>query len=237
MTRRNEEQAFLLHSTPYRETSLIVDLFTREHGRVAAVARGAKRPRSQLRAVLLQFQPLTVSFSGRGELRNLVGAEWEGGSIAPTGDALLCAFYLNELLVRLLPREDAHPRLYDGYREALAALGNGAALETSLRRFEWLLLRESGYAPDLARDASHQPIDAARSYRWQPAGGFVVAEPQTAAPASLVTGSTLRDLASGQFDSASTRSQAKYLTRAILAHHLEGQALHTRQILIDLHKL
>jgi DNA repair protein RecO (recombination protein O) len=237
MTRRNEEQAFLLHSTPYRETSLIVDLFTREHGRVAAVAKGAKRPRSQLRAVLLQFQPLTVSFSGRGELRTLVGAEWEGGSIAPRGDALLCAFYLNELLVRLLPREDAHPQLYDGYREALAALGAGASLDATLRRFEWLLLRETGYAPDLARDARRQPIDAARNYRWEPAGGFVAAEPQAVASASLVAGTTLRDLASGQFDSTSTRSQAKYLTRMILAHHLEGQALHTRQILIDLHKL
>ena len=237
MTRRNEEQAFLLHSTAYRETSLIVDLFTREHGRVAAVAKGAKRPRSQLRAVLLQFQPLTVSFSGRGELRTLTGAEWEGGTIAPRGDALLCAFYLNELLVRLLPREDAHPLLYDGYREALAALGAGASLDTTLRRFEWLLLRETGYAPDLARDAQRQPIEAQRSYRWEATGGFVAAEPQPGTPGSLVTGATLRDLASGKFDSALTRSQAKYLTRAILAHHLEGQALYTRQILIDLHKL
>lgn len=237
MSARSQHQAFLLHSTPYRETSLVVDLFTREHGRVAAVAKGAKRPRSALRAVLLQFQPLTVGLAGRGELRNLVGAEWEGGSIAPVGDALLCAFYLNELLVRLLPREDPHPQLYDGYRAALAALGTGEALESTLRRFEWLLLRETGYAPDLARDTQERPIDPARRYRWFPATGFVAAEPQPDSAANLVNGSTLVDLASGHFESSKTRSQAKYLTRAILAHHLEGQALHTRQILIDLHKL
>ncbi len=237
MSARSQQQAFLLHSTPYRETSLVVDLFTREHGRVAAVAKGAKRPRSALRAVLLQFQPLAVGLAGRGELRNLVGAEWEGGSIAPLGDALLCAFYLNELLVRLLPREDPHPQLYDGYRAALAALGQGEPIETTLRRFEWLLLRETGYAPDLARDTRHQPIDGQRLYRWQPSSGFAAAEPQAGSGASVVSGATLLDLASGHFESAATRSQAKYLTRAILAHHLEGQALHTRQILIDLHKL
>jgi len=237
MSRRTDQQAFLLHARPYRETSLIVELFTRDLGRVAAVARGAKRPRSALRAVLLQFQPLTVGLSGRGELRNLVGAEWEGGSIAPLGDALLCAFYLNELLVRLLPREDPHPRLYDGYRSALAELGAGAPIDTALRRFEWLLLRETGYAPDLARDAGHRPIEAARAYRWEPSSGFVAAEPQAADGANLVSGATLRDLASGKFESAASRTQAKYLTRAILAHHLEGQVLQTRQILIDLQKL
>ncbi|RPH65193.1 MAG: DNA repair protein RecO, partial [Burkholderiales bacterium] len=100
-TSRTQEPAWLLHSTPYRETSLIVDLFTREHGRIAAVAKGAKRPRSALRAVLLQFQPLLVAYAGQRELRTLTGVEWTGGLAAPQGDALLCAFYLNELLMRL----------------------------------------------------------------------------------------------------------------------------------------
>lgn len=237
MTRRTEQQAFLLHSTPYRETSLIVDLFTRDLGRVSAVAKGAKRPRSALRAVLLQFQPLNIAFSGRNELRTLIAAEWAGGTIAPVGSALLCAFYLNELLVRLLPREDAHPGLYDGYQSALASLSAGEPLDQTLRRFEWLLLRETGYAPDLGSDSAHQPIEAARSYRWLPTSGFVAADAARNDPGQLVDGSTLRDLASGQFESINTRSQAKYLTRAILAHHLDGQALRTRQILIDLHKL
>lgn len=236
MNRRTEEAAFLLHFTPYRETSLIVDLFTREHGRIAAVAKGAKRPRSALRAVLLQFQPLAVSYTGRGELRTLTGAEWAGGLIGPRGDALLCAFYLNELLVRLLPREDAHPVLYDGYARALQALADGAALDDTLRRFEWLLLRETGYAPDLERDAQHRPIEGARRYAWRAGSGFVAADSADEG-ANTVSGETLGELAAGRFDSAATRSQAKYLTRAILAYHLEGSALNTRQILIDLQKL
>lgn len=236
MTRRFQEAAFLLHFTPYRETSLIVDLFTREHGRIAAVAKGAKRPRSALRAVLLQFQPLLVSYTGRGELRTLTGAEWAGGLVAPQGDAMLCAFYLNELLVRLLPREDAHPVLYDGYERAVMELAEGVPLDDAIRRFEWLLLRETGYAPDLERDADDRPIDRTQRYTWRAGAGFAVAE-SFEERATTVSGSTLRELAEGRFDSGASRSQAKYLTRAILAHHLDGGVLNTRQILIDLQKL
>jgi len=239
MTRRIEEAAYLLHSTPYRETSLIVDLFTRTHGRIAAVAKGAKRPHSSLRAALLQFQPLKVSYTGRNELRTLTAAEWAGGSIAPRGDALLCAFYLNELLVRLLPREDPHPALFDRYAQTLDELAAGGTVDEVLRRFEWTLLRETGYAPDLGHDTEHRPIVAALRYRWQPAAGFVATEPDAAhdARSVLVDGSTLSGLQEGRFDSASSRAQAKYLTRAILSHCLDGASLNTRQILIDLQKL
>ena len=235
MSARTEESAFLLHCTPYSETSLVVDLFTRGHGRVPALAKGAKRPRSALRAVLLQFQPLTVTYSGRGELRTLTGAEWAGGLIAPRGHALLCAFYLNELLLRLLPREDAHPALYDGYAQALNALAAGEPLDETLRRFEWLLLRETGYAPDLEVDSEDREIEAVATYVWEPAAGFVRVE-DSSNPRRF-SGAVLHALASGSFASAAARSQAKYLTRAILAHHLDGVVLNTRQILIDLHKL
>ncbi|HEY0878830.1 MAG TPA: DNA repair protein RecO [Zeimonas sp.] len=233
-TSSREESAWLLHSTPYRETSLVVDLFTREHGRIAAVAKGAKRPRSSLRAVLLQFQPLRVSWTGRRELRTLTGAEWTGGVDAPRGDALLCAFYLNELLMRLLAREDPHPLLFDAYGGALAQLASQVALDETLRRFEWTLLREIGYAPDLDRDAAREPIDAQRFYGWRPGEGFVARD---AAAPDAVPGRVLRELAEGRPGSAASRLQAKYLTRAILSHHLDGAPLSTRQILIDLQKL
>ncbi|HMM50777.1 MAG TPA: DNA repair protein RecO [Burkholderiaceae bacterium] len=237
-TSRTQQPAWLLHSTPYRETSLIVDLFTREHGRIAAVAKGAKRPRSTLRAVLLQFQPLLAAWSGRRELRTLTGVEWTGGQAAPQGDALLCAFYLNELLLRLLPREDPHPPLFDAYGEAIARLAEGSALDETLRRFEWQLLREIGYAPDLAHDAAGRPIEPDRRYRWSPSEGFVAGEPPGAAGGEAsISGATLADLATGRFASATGRQQAKYLMRAILSHHLEGAPLNTRQILIDLQKL
>ncbi|HPU54239.1 MAG TPA: DNA repair protein RecO [Burkholderiaceae bacterium] len=232
------QAAFLLHSVPYRETSLVVDLFTRDYGRIAAVAKGARRPHSALRGVLLQFQPLAAGWTGRRELRTLTAAHWVGGMASPQGDALLCAFYLNELLMKLLPREDPHPGLYEGYVQALLDLCSGAPLDDTLRRFEWVLLRETGYAPDLAHDTADEPIDEERFYRWRPSAGFMAADPAAGGgTAGLVSGETLRSLAAGSFESTRARTQAKYLTRAILAHHLDGATLNTRQILIDLHKL
>ncbi len=236
-TSRTQEPAWLLHATPYRETSLVVDLFTREHGRIAAVAKGAKRSRSALRAVLLQFQPLQVAWTGQRELRTLTGVEWTGGQAAPEGDALLCAFYLNELLIRLLAREDPHPPLFDAYADAIARLARGEALDETLRRFEWQLLREIGYAPDLGRDAEGQAIEAGRRYRWSPSEGFVAEAPDDRGGEATIAGATLEALAGGRFVSAAGRQQAKYLTRAILSHHLDGAPLNTRQILIDLQKL
>src|SRR5438270_11622811 len=142
--RREDQPAFVLHTYPYRETSLIVEALTADHGRVAMVARGAKRPRSELRGVLQAFQPLTLSWSGVGELKTLMKAEWQGGLPLVGGAALLCGFYLNELLLRLLPREDPHPQLYRDYEAALGVLAGSAELAPALRRFELKLLSELG---------------------------------------------------------------------------------------------
>ncbi|HYF60418.1 MAG TPA: DNA repair protein RecO [Burkholderiaceae bacterium] len=230
----HDEPAFVLHTIPWRETSLIVELLTRGHGRIACVAKGAKRPRSALRGVLTAFQPLHVGFAGRHELRTLTSAEWLGGMAAPQRDGLLCAFYMNELLVRLLPRDDAHPALFDGYAQALVALGLDASIEATLRRFEWLLLREIGYAVDLERDAGDRPVEPGRRYALVPGRGFLAAD---AAEEGGFSGETLLDMAGDRYDSTRTLSEAKRLTRAMLARHLDGQVLKTRQILMDLHKL
>jgi DNA repair protein RecO (recombination protein O) len=233
-SRRFRSSAFLLHATPYRESSLICELITRDYGRVAVVAKGAKRPHSSLRAILMQFQPFMATWSGTGELHTLTAAEWSGGLASPSGDALLCAFYLNELLLRLLAREDPHPQLFDAYHETLHELCSGASLEESLRRFEWVLLRETGHAPALDTDTEGAPILGEVRYQWRPAAGFTAAEPGAE---SSIAGQTLIELAQGQLSSAAARAQAKYLARAILAHQLEGAPLRTRQILIDLHKI
>src|ERR1700675_5081227 len=150
--RREDQPAFVLHAHPYRETSLIVEAFTADYGRVALVARGAKRPRSELRGVLQAFQPLTLSWAGGGELKTLIRAEWRSGLPLVSGSALLCGFYLNELLLKLLPREDAHPQLFNDYQDALARLAAGADQATVLRRFELRLLAELGYALPLTHD-------------------------------------------------------------------------------------
>jgi DNA repair protein RecO (recombination protein O) len=137
----------MLHATPWRETSLIVQAFSRDHGCVAMVAKGAKRPYSVLRPVLSAFQPLVLSWTGAGEVKTLTRAEVAG--IRPLGGtALMSAWYLNELLLRLLPREDAHPLLYDAYDTALTQLAAGTRAAGALRRFEWILLRETGYGVD-----------------------------------------------------------------------------------------
>lgn len=267
------EQGFVLHTIAWRETSLVVELFTRDHGRVAVLAKGARRPRSTLRPVLLQFQPIDLAFSGRNELKTLVRAEWRGGVPLPQGDDLLVAFYLNELLMRLLPREDPHPRLFDGYLRTLRALGgeddgpgadaegddgrndgrndgrdggqeggqeggHDGGRERVLRRFEWLLLQEIGYAPDLTRDRDGRPIDEAGLYRMV-AGqwlGVADAAPQSSR-ADVYSGAALREIASGRYDGPGVLGQAKRLSRQVLGEHLEGATLFTRRILIDLQRM
>lgn len=137
----------MLHATPWRETSLIVQSFSREYGCVALVAKGAKRPYSVLRPVLSAFQPLLLSWSGAGEVKTLTRAEVVG--LRPLrGTALMSAWYMNELLLRLLPREDAHPALFDAYDTALQQLASGTRAAGALRRFEWTLLAETGYGVD-----------------------------------------------------------------------------------------
>lgn len=134
----------MLHASAWRETSLIVQIFTRDHGNVAMVAKGAKRPYSALRSVLAAFQPLIVSWTGAGEVKTLTRAEL-AGIRRLGGRSLMSAWYMNELLLRLLPREDPHPVLYDAYDAALVALEQGGSAASALRRFEWTLLEETGY--------------------------------------------------------------------------------------------
>ncbi|MGY6271691.1 DNA repair protein RecO [Achromobacter denitrificans] len=147
--RVQDRPGYMLHATAWRETSLIVQTFSRDHGCVAMVAKGAKRPYSVLRPVLSAFQPLLLSWTGNGEVKTLTRAEIAG--IRPlTGTGLMSAWYMNELLLRLLPREDPHPLLYDAYDVALQQLSGGTRAAGALRRFEWTLLRETGYGVDEA---------------------------------------------------------------------------------------
>lgn len=152
-----EAASYLLHATAWKESSLITQMFTRDYGIVAMVAKGAKRPYSALKPVLLNFQPLLLSWTGANEIKTLTRAELAG--LHPlSGRALMSAWYMNELLLRLLPREDPHPALFDQYKVALQALTLGqqsAAL--TLRRFEWLLLQETGYGLDVATPDFNDP--------------------------------------------------------------------------------
>src|SRR4051794_40197388 len=182
-----DEPAFVLHRYDWSESSLILELLTRHHGRIAVVARGAKKPSSNFRPVLLPLQPLHVAFGGDAEIRTLRSAEWLGGQVMPTGEALLSGYYLNELLLRLLARDDAHPRLFDAYAAAVHILGSehGEALEPALRAFELLLLREIGLLPSLnMQTLTLAPLQPDARYSLLPEAG-VVATRDSHARASL----------------------------------------------------
>lgn len=236
--RRDDREGFVLHRWPYKETSLLVEAFTREDGRVAMVARGAKRPRSELHGVLQAFQPVAFSWYGSGELKTLVRAEWRGGLALLSGAALLCGFYLNELLIKLLPREDPHPRLFDAYRGALGSLTQGDAQAPVLRRFEVGLLAELGYALELAVEAdSGAAIDPGARYHYAFDKGAQRRPPPPGVRWPLVRGATLVALASGRFDDAGTAVEAKRLMREVIDHHLESRTIMSRKVVRDLQAL
>ena len=238
----DDEPAFVLHAYPYRETSLIVEAFTAGYGRVAMVARGAKRPRSEMRGLLQGFQPLTLSWAGAGELKTLVKAEWRGGLPLLGGSALLCGFYLNELLMKLLAREDPHPALFADYGQALASLAQdpaAAAQAAVLRRFEVRLLAELGYGLNLTREVdTGAPIDAARLYHYVPdRGPRLLAANVAREPSSdrlAVRGSTLRALADEAFADPESAAEAKRLMREVIDHHLEERRIVSRRVVRDL---
>lgn len=227
--------AFLLHAYPYSETSLILEVFSREHGRLAMLARGARRPRSALRGVLLAFQLLELGWFGAGEVKTLAKAEWLGGAPFLGGEGLLLGYYLNELLLKLLPREDAHAVLFDAYAAALLALSRGVTETAELRRFEKILLKELGYGLVLERDAAGRAVEADRRYRYQVERGAVLVDAADATDAGLsVSGKTLLDLAADDYADARSLAEGKLLMRHLLAHYLSGQVLQTRRVFIEL---
>lgn len=230
------QPSFVLHSYPYKETSLIVDVFSRDHGRVALVAKGAKRPHSKLRGVLQTFQPLALGWSGKSEVRNLTSAEWLGGLLPLEKAALLCGFYLNELLVKFVARDDPHPVLFNHYVEALNRLAHEETAAIVLRRFELALLKETGFAGDVGMDTeSREPVAPDAVYVVDPERGARPARVADTSP--RVSGKTLLDMQRGDYSDAATQTQSKFLMRFLLAHHLGGVPLNTRQILLDLMQL
>jgi DNA repair protein RecO (recombination protein O) len=237
-TRVANEPAYVLHATSYKETSLILHVFSRHYGRVAAVAKGAKRPHSALRGVLISLQPLLLGWSGKGEVKTLTQADWVGGQPALRGDSLLQGFYLNELLLKLLAREDAHVSLFDHYRNALIALATGAArAENALRQFEFSLLRELGVGADWRKTSQGDAVLPGQRYVCLPEMGIRLAGPSEAADLPVIEGEILLSMAHGDFSQQRTLQLGKQLIRYWLHHLLSGRTLSTRQMLIELHQI
>lgn len=233
------QPAYILHSYPFRETSLIVEAFTRDYGRIALLARGARRPRSVMRGLLMGFQPLEIGWAGKGEVLTLMKIEWQGGQPLLFGPALFCGYYLNELLLHLLPREDAHQKLFERYGEMLQRLAEhpeGKVEEADLRRFEKILLQELGYGLTLDVDQSGRPVEPDALYTYEIEHGPQLLE--YAAPGIQVySGRSLLDLAAENFSKSRSLSEAKLLMRSLMAHYLGGIELESRKIFRELQEL
>jgi len=219
---------YLLHQRPFRDSSLILDLYTRDHGRLTAFARGVRGPRPRFSG-LQPFQPLLLSWSGRGEAPTLTGAECDGPALQLPPAMLMGAFYLNELLLRLTIVHDPHPSLYDVYASAVAQLHAGAELEPALRRFELQLLEQSGYAVELDREAGEgEPVQADAYYHLVPGVGL---RHVAAGAPGATSGRVLLELAAGTVPGdADGRRQARALLRTALDHSLEGRVLASRTV-------
>ena len=243
--------AYVLHHYDWSESSLILDLWTREQGRLAVAAKGAKRPHSQLRAVLLPFQRISVSL-GRApggeaaEIQNLRAAEWAGGDAQPlAGAALFSGFYLNELLMKLVARHDPHPVLFDGYADTLAALalGDDGAAEAVLRAFELTLLREIGVLPDLSVvTLTQQPVTALQRYAVRPDAGVGLpragdADIAGAALVGLQAALEHGSLAALRQACSTVLAELKSILRTQLHYHLGSSVLRTRQVMVDAQNL
>ena len=232
-----DEPAFVLHSHPFRETSLILDVFSRSHGRLAIVARGARRPRSVLRGLLMGFQPLLLSWFGKGELQTLHSAEWQGGQPYLQGTALMCGFYLNELLLNLLARDDPHEQLFDYYRATLQRLAYQTDHAATLRCFEKHLLQELGYALVLDKEAgSDKAVQAELCYRYAVDHGVLPDEGESPNGTPLL-GKTLLDMSNDEYADPVTAQQSKQLMRVLLNHLLGGKTLHTRELIKEFQRL
>ena len=245
--RISDEPAYVLHRYDWSESSLILEVFTRHYGRIALVAKGVKRPSSSFRPILLPLQPLQVAFGGDAEIRTLKGAEWMGGHVMPTGDALMSGYYLNELLLKLLARDDPHPRLFDVYASVVQviACGHGEALQSALRAFELLLLREIGLLPLLdTQTMTLRALDPESRYSLVPEGGL--RQTNDADRASL-SGSQWVALQQSLNNSApftttlracsEVMAELKPQLRTLLNYHCGVTTLRTRQMMIDLQSL
>ena len=224
---------FVLHQRPYRETSALLEVFTPTHGRVGLVARGVHTPKSRRRGELQAFRALRLSWNERGELGTLTGVESDGPGVNLAGAALYSAFYLNELLVRLLVRHDPHPPLYERYRQALQALSDQpAGIELTLRLFEKQLLQETGYGLLLDVDCeTGEPVRADRFYDYHLEAGPVVSATD-AEQGFLFPGSSLLALAQERDIDAAVLRDAKRLMRAALSLYLGGKPLKSRELFV-----
>jgi DNA repair protein RecO (recombination protein O) len=231
------EAVFVLHAKPYRETSQLLEVLSQNYGCVGLVANGSRRPKSRWKSALRPFQPIRMSWSGRGPLYTLRAAEPSSTAARIEGLPLMAAFYMNELLITLVQRGDAHPNLFTHYAGALAGLSAGDDAEPVLRRFETSLLAEIGYGLIIDHEVvTGEPLASDRKYEYVIDRGPVpVADSHDGQMVFL--GSELLAMARGEFDTKAQLKSAKRLLRAALNRNLNGRQLKTRAVLASMRRL
>ena len=227
------QPAYILHTRPYRDTSLLIDLLTPDFGRVTAIARGVRKTKTPKRQLLNPFCRLLVCWQGKTDMKLLTSFEADNQFITLKGNHLYSGFYLNELLVRLLPEMDRHNGLFFAYEQSLKALQIEVDIEPLLRAFEFRLLDELGYALDFTHDVrSGLPITANAFYECHIQEGFFAAAPDM--PENLLLkGDALLAIAAGDYSLLSTRQTAKKLSRRVLRPLLGSKPLHSRELFIQ----
>jgi|TARA_B110000196_G_scaffold180111_1_gene154494 DNA repair protein RecO (recombination protein O) len=232
ISKQEDQDIYILHTYPFKETSLIAELFSKNHGRIPVVAKGARRPRSSLRGMLQSFQLLQATWSGRGEIKTLHNIEWCDKFLQVDGNALICGFYINELIIRLLPREDSHKKLFDFYHHTMKVLAGGINLEVALRRFELRLLQELGYEVPLKEDESGELIIADKLYVYEVEYG--PSELSKTNNGVKILGQTLLDMAEDEYKEDNTQLQSKQLMRYLISHYLGDKPLNSRKLFTNL---
>lgn len=233
--RVQEQAAYLLHHRPFRDSSLLLDVFSRDHGRVALVARGARAAKSRLKGVLRPFMPLRVSWLLRTDLGTLTGAELDGRPLTLNADSLMSGYYLNELILNLLHRHDPQPEVFAVYRQTIAELAGTSEPAPVLRVFEIELLRMLGYALNFEHEAvSRDELEPAANYEFRVEQGPV--RVQRDSGPMVFSGESLIAIRECRFDTADNLRSAGRLLRNVIAYHLGGKELKSRKVLVDLHR-
>jgi len=233
--RVQNEPAWLLHHRPFRDSSRILDVLSRDHGRLSLVARGSRSARSKLKGILRPFLPLQLSWIIRSDLGTLTGAEMDGAPISLAGDALLSGYYVNELILNLLHRHDPQPEIYSVYRRTISNLKNPAEVTVSLRRFEMETLSLLGYALNLDHDTqTGRELDPDLRYEYCPGEGPAPAGDRVGP--MVFTGNELDAVARQEFENPETLRNAGVLLRNVIAWHLDGKELKSRKVLKEMRR-
>ena len=231
-SKKENESVYVIHTYPFKETSLIAELFSKNHGRIPVVAKGARRPRSSLRGMLQSFQSFQATWSGQGEIKTLHNIEWCDKFLKIDGNALLCGFYINELIIRLLPREDTHQKLFEFYDYTMKILEKNIDLDITLRRFELNLLQELGYEVPLKEDENGESIVADKFYIYEAEYG--PSEISKTNSGVKILGQTLLDMAQDVYKEDNTQLQSKQLMRYLINYYLGDKPLNSKKLFTNL---